>query len=52
LRDALKANNGTISDTRRAFYETLELGAVEILGQQLWPEDTFVDFDHGLNAAV
>jgi DNA-binding winged helix-turn-helix (wHTH) protein len=22
------------------------------LRQQLWPEDTFVDFDHGLNAAV
>ncbi len=24
----------------------------EELRQQLWPEDTFVDFDHGLNAAV
>src|SRR5258707_5458653 len=24
----------------------------EELRRQLWPEDTFVDFDHGLNAAV
>lgn len=24
----------------------------EELRQRLWPEDTFVDFDHGLNAAV
>src|ERR1700757_2558365 len=22
------------------------------LGQELWPADTFVDFDHGLNSAV
>ncbi len=24
----------------------------EELRQQLWPKDTFVDFDHGLNAAI
>ena len=24
----------------------------EELREQLWPKDTFVDFDHGLNAAV
>jgi hypothetical protein len=24
----------------------------EGLRQQLWPKDTFVDFDHGLNAAI
>src|SRR3989442_8968302 len=29
-----------------------ELVAREELRQRLWPADTFVDFEHGLNAAV
>ena len=29
-----------------------ELVTREVLRKKLWPEDTFVDFDHGLNAAV
>jgi len=29
-----------------------EIVGREELFQDLWPEDTFVDFDHGLNAAV
>ncbi len=29
-----------------------ELVSREALRNELWPEDTFVDFDHGLNAAV
>src|SRR5215208_8199411 len=29
-----------------------ELVTREELGQRLWPADTFVDFEHGLNAAV
>ena len=29
-----------------------ELVTREELGQRLWPSDTFVDFNHGLNAAV
>ena len=29
-----------------------EMVAREVLRKKLWPGDTFVDFDHGLNAAV
>ena len=29
-----------------------EMVTREVLRKTLWPEDTFVDFDHGLNAAV
>ena len=29
-----------------------EMVTREVLRKKLWPEDTFVDFDHGLNAAV
>jgi len=29
-----------------------ELVSREELRQQIWPEDTFVDFDHGLNIAI
>ena len=29
-----------------------ELVARDELRQELWPADTFVDFDHGLNSAV
>jgi eukaryotic-like serine/threonine-protein kinase len=29
-----------------------ELVPRDVLRQELWPEDTFVDFEHGLNAAI
>src|SRR5579864_5200384 len=29
-----------------------ELVSREVLRQQLWPEGTFVDFEHGLNTAI